>query len=67
MIDLWTEGEYVELKTQSKKLTYYFWREKAMKWWTQSFLMGIQNIIVGFRNEDGALDFIQPKAFKYDL
>ncbi|VDK77090.1 unnamed protein product [Litomosoides sigmodontis] len=47
------EGEYVELKTQCKELSNNFWRHKAMKWWVQSFLIGIQNIVVGFRDNNG--------------
>ncbi|CAG9533355.1 unnamed protein product [Cercopithifilaria johnstoni] len=47
------EGEYVELKTQCKELANNFWRHKAMKWWVQSFLIGIQNIVVGFRDNNG--------------
>uniref|UniRef100_A0A1I7VMD8 Decapping nuclease n=1 Tax=Loa loa TaxID=7209 RepID=A0A1I7VMD8_LOALO len=47
------EGEYVELKTQRKELTNNFWSHKAMKWWVQSFLIGIQNIVVGLRDNNG--------------
>ncbi|VIO97350.1 Protein dom-3, putative [Brugia malayi] len=47
------DGEYVELKTQCKELTNNFWKHKAMKWWVQSFLIGIENIVVGYRDNDG--------------
>ncbi|KAL3997985.1 RAI1 like PD-(D/E)XK nuclease family protein [Acanthocheilonema viteae] len=53
------EGEYVELKTQYKELADNFWRYKAMKWWVQSFLIGIQNIVVGFRDNNGIVTRIE--------
>lgn len=48
----------MELKTQRKELTNNFWKHKAMKWWVQSFLIGIQNIVVGFRDNNGTLQFM---------
>ncbi|KAM3715845.1 Decapping nuclease dom-3 [Dirofilaria immitis] len=54
-----TDDEYVELKTQCKELTNGFWRHKAMKWWVQSFLIGIQNIVVGFRDNNGIVTHIE--------
>uniref|UniRef100_A0A8R1Y0H5 Decapping nuclease n=1 Tax=Onchocerca volvulus TaxID=6282 RepID=A0A8R1Y0H5_ONCVO len=53
------EDEYVELKTQRKELTNDFWRYKAMKWWVQSFLIGIQNIVIGFRDNNGIVTHIE--------
>ncbi|MCP9260901.1 hypothetical protein DINM_004304 [Dirofilaria immitis] len=58
-LDRWTDDEYVELKTQCKELTNGFWRHKAMKWWVQSFLIGIQNIVVGFRDNNGIVTHIE--------
>uniref|UniRef100_A0A915PM15 Decapping nuclease n=1 Tax=Setaria digitata TaxID=48799 RepID=A0A915PM15_9BILA len=56
---LLTEDEYVELKTQHKELTNGFWRQKAMKWWVQSFLIGIQNMVVGFRDNNGIVTRVE--------
>ncbi|VDK44365.1 unnamed protein product [Anisakis simplex] len=50
------EGNYLELKTvtsQNHQLAGNFWMMKAMKWWLQSYLAGIQRIIVGFRTWQG--------------
>uniref|UniRef100_A0A1I8EK43 Decapping nuclease n=1 Tax=Wuchereria bancrofti TaxID=6293 RepID=A0A1I8EK43_WUCBA len=53
------DGEYVELKTQCKELTNNFWKYKAMKWWVQSFLIGIENIVVGYRDNDGMVTYTE--------
>ncbi len=47
--------QYLELKT-SRKFTHprqeeNFHRFKTVKWWTQSFLIGIERIVVGFRDD----------------
>uniref|UniRef100_A0A158PC26 RAI1 domain-containing protein n=1 Tax=Angiostrongylus cantonensis TaxID=6313 RepID=A0A158PC26_ANGCA len=47
------DGRLVELKTQRHALEGVFWKQKSMKWWLQSFLVGIDHIIVGYRNDDG--------------
>uniref|UniRef100_H3DKU9 Decapping and exoribonuclease protein n=1 Tax=Tetraodon nigroviridis TaxID=99883 RepID=H3DKU9_TETNG len=47
---------YVELKTSVKirtdKQRSNFNRFKLLKWWAQSFLLGVPRIIAGFRDED---------------
>ena len=36
------------------RLVYYMYcRYKADKWWMQSFLAGIERILVGYRTDDG--------------
>ncbi|PIO76657.1 RAI1 like protein [Teladorsagia circumcincta] len=47
------DGEPIELKTQRRALEGTFWKQKSMKWWLQSFLLGIRDIIVGYRDDDG--------------
>ncbi|VDM63933.1 unnamed protein product [Angiostrongylus costaricensis] len=47
------DGRLVELKTQRHALEGVFWKQKSMKWWLQSFLVGIDHLIVGYRNDDG--------------
>ncbi|PAV59238.1 hypothetical protein WR25_09888 [Diploscapter pachys] len=46
-------GGLVEMKTQRGELEGGFWRWKAPKWWMQSFLVGIKQIVVGHRNDNG--------------
>ena len=46
-------GALVEMKTQRGELEGGFWRWKAPKWWMQSFLVGIKQIVVGHRNDNG--------------
>ncbi|XP_064453488.1 decapping and exoribonuclease protein isoform X3 [Mirounga angustirostris] len=48
---------YVELKT-SKEMHRpghwrSFYRHKLLKWWAQSFLLGVPNVVAGFRNPEG--------------
>ncbi|XP_044111976.1 decapping and exoribonuclease protein [Neovison vison] len=48
---------YVELKT-SKEMHRpghwrNFYRHKLLKWWAQSFLLGVPNVVAGFRNPEG--------------
>ncbi|RCN38080.1 RAI1 like protein [Ancylostoma caninum] len=47
------DGDLVELKTQRNALEGFFWKQKSMKWWLQSFLLGVRDIIVGYRDDDG--------------
>lgn len=54
---------YVELKT-SKQLTSprakaTFERHKLLKFWAQSFLLGVPRIIVGFRSDANTLSSLQ--------
>ena len=61
-VDCWdgqTEGlgGYVELKTtrimETASQVARFERDKLLKWWAQSFAVGVRRIIVGFRDDDG--------------
>ncbi|KAK6041255.1 RAI1 like protein [Cooperia oncophora] len=47
------DGDPIELKTQRHALEGTFWKQKSMKWWLQSFLIGIRDIVVGYRDDDG--------------
>ncbi|KJH46395.1 RAI1 like protein [Dictyocaulus viviparus] len=53
------DGRLVELKTQRHALEGSFWKQKSMKWWLQSFLIGIDHIIVGYRNDDGIVKKVE--------
>uniref|UniRef100_A0A3Q3E7W6 Decapping nuclease n=1 Tax=Hippocampus comes TaxID=109280 RepID=A0A3Q3E7W6_HIPCM len=48
---------YVELKTSGEMYTdkqrSKFRRFKLLKWWAQSFLLGVPRIVAGFKNDDG--------------
>jgi hypothetical protein len=53
-------GDFIELKTQFQKLGLgKFWPEKEMKWWLQSYLVGIERLIVGMRDKDGIVQRLQ--------
>jgi RAT1-interacting protein len=69
---------YIELKTSRIILTdrnkASFRRHKLMKWWVQSFLVGVPKLICGFRNDDGIVKSLQtfkiadiPKETQVDL
>lgn len=67
-VDAWDpslEGskKYVELKTsrmlQSHQQEQNFKRFKLIKWWAQSFLLGISKIVCGFRDDDGIVHDLQ--------
>lgn len=49
--------EFIELKVKRREThfrqTISFYKYKAIKWWCQSFLVGIKRIIVGLRNDNG--------------
>uniref|UniRef100_A0A914UKK7 Decapping nuclease n=1 Tax=Plectus sambesii TaxID=2011161 RepID=A0A914UKK7_9BILA len=59
-----SDNAYVELKTQrqfeNKSQKNNFYRFKALKWWLQSFLVGIPRIVVGFRDDDGFVRQVRP-------
>ncbi|WBW74216.1 RNA NAD-cap (NAD-forming) hydrolase/RNA pyrophosphohydrolase Din1 [Schizosaccharomyces osmophilus] len=47
---------YCELKTSKKQpLEHVGMRRKLLKFWAQSYLLGIGTIVIGFRNDDGVL------------
>ncbi|GES96748.1 RAI1-domain-containing protein [Rhizophagus clarus] len=52
-------NKYIELKTskilKNERDTFVFERYKLIKFWAQSFLIGIPKIIIGFRDDDGNL------------
>lgn len=59
-----SDGGYIELKTQrqfdNKNQKQNFYRHKALKWWLQSFLVGIGRIVVGYRDDDGFVRQVRP-------
>ncbi|XP_061701814.1 decapping and exoribonuclease protein-like [Syngnathoides biaculeatus] len=50
---------YLELKTsavsRTDKQRSKFNRFKLLKWWAQSFLLGVPRVVAGFRNDDGVV------------
>ncbi|XP_067673650.1 decapping and exoribonuclease protein-like isoform X2 [Haliotis asinina] len=58
-----SKNKYVELKTSRKidhpKQEEKFHRYKLIKWWAQSFLIGIEKIICGFRDDDGIVHSLE--------
>uniref|UniRef100_A0A131Y6I6 Decapping nuclease n=1 Tax=Ixodes ricinus TaxID=34613 RepID=A0A131Y6I6_IXORI len=54
---------YVELKTSrdclSERQYQSFCRFKLLKWWAQSFLVGIPRVLCGFRDDDGKVGTIE--------
>ncbi|XDV13873.1 hypothetical protein PO909_002184 [Leuciscus waleckii] len=56
-------GCYVELKTSAEictpKQRSNFHRYKLLKWWAQSFLPGVPQIVAGFRDHDGIVVSIE--------
>ena len=52
-------GDYLELKTSKRLFTERdkasFRRYKSIKFWAQSFLAGITEIVVGWRDDKGIL------------
>ncbi|XP_077980374.1 decapping and exoribonuclease protein-like [Glandiceps talaboti] len=52
-----SQSHYIELKTSremdSERQYRNFKRFKLIKWWAQSFLVGVPTIICGFRDDDG--------------
>ncbi|KAK4127754.1 RAI1-domain-containing protein [Parathielavia appendiculata] len=60
-----TPGEpikWVELKTSAEirnQNEQFRFDRRALKYWIQSFLLGVPKIIVGFRNQDGILTSVQ--------
>ena len=67
-VDCWN-GEnqglsgYIELKTtrkiDTKKQRFNFEKFKLLKWWAQSFAVGVRQILVGFRDDDGMVQKMQ--------
>ena len=56
-------GGYIELKTskliRSERDSSVFERHKLLKFWLQSFLAGVPRIVVGFRDDAGAVHKLQ--------
>ena len=55
---------YIELKTNrfiyTDRNKASFKKNKLLKWWAQSFLVGVPKIICGFRDDDGIVNNLQP-------
>ncbi|XP_046579126.1 decapping and exoribonuclease protein-like [Haliotis rubra] len=61
-----SKNKYVELKT-SRRIDHprqreNFHRYKLIKWWAQSFLIGIEKIVCGFRDDDGIVHSLEEFA-----
>ncbi|XP_037074049.1 decapping and exoribonuclease protein-like isoform X2 [Pollicipes pollicipes] len=54
-----TMARFVELKTSrevdNQRQRNTLRRFKMLKWWAQSFLVGIERVVVGFRDDDGVV------------
>ncbi|CAO3635367.1 unnamed protein product [Mucor fragilis] len=62
-------SNYIELKTsrviESERNQYSFDRYKLLKFWAQSFLVGVPRVICGFRDDQGiVLDVVQFKTLE---
>ncbi|KAI7891728.1 RAI1 like PD-XK nuclease-domain-containing protein [Mucor mucedo] len=62
-------SNYIELKTsrviQTDRNQYSFDRYKLLKFWAQSFLVGVPRVICGFRDDDGQIvDVVQYKTLE---
>lgn len=60
--------DFIELKV-TRHITHprqnqTFYRFKMLKWWCQSFLVGIQRVIVGYRNDNGIVNEIKEMPVK---
>ncbi|XP_055848280.1 decapping nuclease DXO homolog [Episyrphus balteatus] len=47
------------LRPANKRQQQNFYRFKCRNWWCQSFLVGIQDLMVGYRNDKGLVDEIK--------
>ena len=60
--------EFVEFKTsvliESPRQETTFRKFKTIKWWTQSFLVGISTLICGFRDNDGIVEVLKSYRIK---
>ncbi|KOB63602.1 Protein Dom3Z, partial [Operophtera brumata] len=60
IVDYLSTKEFVELKTnrhiQHPNQERSFRRFKTKKWWCQSFLVGVDSILCGLRNDDGIVE-----------
>ncbi|XP_071508160.1 decapping and exoribonuclease protein-like [Diadema antillarum] len=59
-------ANYVELKTSRKWYSdnneRNFYRYKLLKWWAQSYLLGVPEVVCGFRDDDGVVRHL--KSFR---
>lgn len=55
--------KYIELKTsrliETQRQHENFCKFKLLKWWAQSFLIGIQEVVCGFRDDQGVVKCLQ--------
>lgn len=60
ILDYLSNKEFIELKTnrhiENSRQETSFRRFKSKKWWCQSFLVGIDTILCGYRNDDGIVE-----------
>jgi RAT1-interacting protein len=61
--DLLLKSELVELKTARQfpngQMPHNFRKHNLRKWWCQSFTVGVSNILVGFRDDEGVVHELQ--------
>ncbi|XP_052737317.1 decapping nuclease DXO homolog [Bicyclus anynana] len=60
IIEYLSSNEFIELKTnrhiEFSRQEINFKRFKTKKWWCQSFLVGIDTLLCGYRNDDGIVE-----------
>ena len=55
-----SDEKHVEVKTQAHGLwAGKFFQQKAMKWWIQSHIVGIDYLVVGIRNNNGIVNRLE--------
>ncbi|KAI1717778.1 RAI1 like PD-(D/E)XK nuclease domain-containing protein [Ditylenchus destructor] len=55
-----TKGDYLEIKTQYNKIGHgFFFDNKAMKWWLQSYLANVKTLVVGLRDNEGIINKVE--------
>ena len=63
VFSFFSDGDFIELKTSrqidNKRLAASFAQHKTLKWWAQSFLVGIRKILCGFRDDDGIVHSLE--------
>ncbi|KAI6215615.1 hypothetical protein M3Y94_00406000 [Aphelenchoides besseyi] len=51
-----SSGRFIEIKSQFRGIGHgRFWSSKEMKWWLQSFLVGIERLIVGIKENQSVV------------
>ena len=61
-----SKDKHVEVKTQAFGLWKgRFFQQKAMKWWIQNYVVGIDDLIVGIRDKKGIVSRLEKVNLQY--